>query len=517
MCSETLGSNNKESNIFAREATGLTRQVSFLDTIAINVSYMSVGSALALIGFTMFYLPTVSGVNLVYGSMIGALIAIPQVFVYTMMQKRVSRTGGDYVWMSRSLGGFLGSSVTFMGITMETMPYLALIALSAVFAIGSVGVVLGDAGFNSLASSGANPLHQFIVASVIFVALVGVNIVRPRTGFRIISVFWTVGILALILSILSLLVAGRAGVENYVNTLNIPNTTYSSIQASYHGPNFNFQNTLLILPYFALFSYPWFNAAPSVGSEIRGGKAVRWNAPLSLLLTFIVITVPFATMYFVGGFAFTNSALVNRNLVYDHSFNFWTLAMGVSNNFIVELVIGLGWILFTMAVLAFGIITISRYLLAQSFDRFLPERISYVSPRYSSPIIAHLIDLVVTVVLIGLASFLYGTISSLYGAVVASMIYFAFVGLAAVVYALRNEKSSKKAILAIAGILQILVFSFLVYEFFAYHDVWGGNAFAYGYIVVTFIVGALIYAASKRIHRKNGIDISLAFKEIPPE
>ena len=254
MCSETLGSNNKESNIFAREATGLTRQVSFLDTIAINVSYMSVGSALALIGFTMFYLPTVSGVNLVYGSMIGALIAIPQVIVYTMMQKRVSRTGGDYVWMSRSLGGFLGSSVTFMGITMETMPYLALIALSAVFAIGSVGVVLGDAGFNSLASSGANPLHQFIVASIIFVALVGVNIVRPRTGFRIISVFWTVGILALILSILSLLVAGRAGVENYVNTLNIPNTTYSSIQASYHGPNFNFQNTLLILPYFALFS-----------------------------------------------------------------------------------------------------------------------------------------------------------------------------------------------------------------------------------------------------------------------
>lgn len=503
--------------MFVREATGLTKQVSFLDTIAINVSYMSVGAALALIGFTMISLPTVSGVNLVYASAIGALIAIPQVVVYSMMQKRVSRTGGDYVWMSRSLGGFLGSSISFMGITMETMPYLALIALSVVFAIGSVGVALGDAGFSSLASSGVNPLFQFLVGAVILVALIGVNIVRPRAGFRIISIFWIVGMIALVVSILSLLAAGRAGVENYVNSLNVPNTTYASVATSYQGSSFNFENTLLILPYFALFSYPWFNAAPSVGSEIRGERAVRWNAPLSLLLTFIVITVPFATMYYVGGFAFTNGALTNANLVNNHSFNFWILAMGVSNNFLVELVIGLGWILFTMAVLAFGIITISRYLLAQSFDRFLPERISYVSPRYSSPVVAHLIDLVVTVALIGLASFLYGTISSLYGAVVAAMIYFAFVGLAAVIYAFRNEKSKRKLTLVIAGVLQVLVFGFLVYEFFAYHDVYGGNVLAYGYIVATFVAGALIYTFSKRAHKRKGIDISLAFKAIPPE
>lgn len=512
-----MSGNDGKQTVFARETTGLLKRVSFLDTIAINVSYMSVGAALALIGFTMIYLPTASGVNLVYGSVIGALIAIPQVIVYTMMQRRVSRTGGDYVWMSRSLGGFIGSSVTFMGITMETMPYLALIALSVVFAIGSVGEVIGDPGFNSLATSGANPLLQFIVASLIFVVIVAINIVKPRAGFRIISIFWMVGILALVLSILSLLVAGKVGVEDYVNTLNIPNTTYASIVSSYKGPDFNFENTLLILPYFALFSYPWFNAAPSVGSEIQSGKAVRWNAPLSLLLTFIVITVPFATMYYVGGLDFTNGAFRSPNLVYDHSFNFWTLAMGVSNNIIIELVIGLGWILFTMAVLAFGIITISRYLLAQSFDRFLPERISYVSPRYASPIIAHLIDLVVTIVLIGLASFLYGTISSLYGAVVASMIYFAFVGFAAIVHALRNEKARRKGTLAIAGALQVMVFGFLLYEFFAYHDVWGGNVLAYGYIVVTFIAGALIYAISKRVHRKNGIDISLAFREIPPD
>ena len=101
----------------------------------------------------MLALPTVTGVNLVYGSAIAAMFAVPQMIVYTIMQRHISRTGGDYVWVSRSLGGFAGSTLTFMGITLETMPYLALIALSAVFAIGSVGVNLGYSSMVQLATS----------------------------------------------------------------------------------------------------------------------------------------------------------------------------------------------------------------------------------------------------------------------------------------------------------------------------------------------------------------------------
>ena len=172
------------STIFVRDATGLTKKVSLLDAVAINVSYMSVGAALALVGFTMLALPTVDGVNLVFGSAIAALLAVPQMIVYTMMSKRVSRTGGDYVWLSRSLGGFLGSTITFMGITVETMPYLALIALSAVFAIGSVGLSLGYSGMLGLALpgniSGSDQFSQFVLASVLVSALVVVNILKHQ-------------------------------------------------------------------------------------------------------------------------------------------------------------------------------------------------------------------------------------------------------------------------------------------------------------------------------------------------
>lgn len=491
-----------------------------LDAIAINVSYMSVGAALALVGFTMLALPTVSGVNLVYGSAIAALLAVPQMVVYTMLSRRVSRTGGDYVWLSRSLGGFLGSTITFMGITLETMPYLALIALSAVFAVGSVGLSLGYSSMLRLALpgniSGANPFSQFVLASTMLVVLIAINILRPKLGFKLISIFWIIGMIAVTLATVTLLYAGTRGVENYINHLNIPNTSYGSLANSYSGSTFDLNTTLLMMPYFALFTYPWFNAAPSVGSELKG-KASRWNVPISLLIAFLVVTVPYATMYYVGGFQFTTAAFANPTLVNIYSFNFWTLAMGVSSNFVQSFIIGLGWIVLTIGILAFGIITISRYMLAQAFDRFLPAKLAYVSPKYSSPVVAHLLDLAVTVVLIGLAAFLYGTISSLYGAVMASMIYFALVGLAAAIYAVRKEKGGSKVLLAVAGILQILVFAYLTYEFLAYPSIWGGNALAYGYIGATFVLGAIIYVVAKNRHVKEGLNLDLAFKEIPPE
>jgi amino acid transporter len=505
--------------VFVRQATGLVKSVSLIDAIAINLSYMSIGAALALIGFTMISLPTVDGVNLVYGSAIAAVLAIPQMVVYTIMQRHVSRTGGDYVWMSRSLGGFAGSTLTFMGMTLETMPYLALIALSAVFAIGSVGANLGYSSFVPLSIGGDLPWGQFALASAIFAFLVLLNVYRPRSGFKIISVLWAIGILSIVVSIVALMVAGRTGVVNYINSLDITNITYSSIAESYSGSTFNFGNTLLIMPFFALFSYPWFNAAPSVGSELKGSGAIKWGTPLSLIAAFILLTVPFGVMYYVGGFAFTTGALSNPNLVNNYAFNFWTLAMGVSGNYLVKVVIGLGWILFTVAVLAFGIITISRYLLAQAFDRFLPERLAYVSPKYGSPVVAHIIDLVITITLIGLASFLYGPLDSLYGVLVAAMIYFAFVGLAATIYASKQLKkgSGEKFALAIAGILQILVFSYLTYEFVAYGSIWGGNYLAYGYVVASFVSGVVIYLVSRSRSRAKGIDISYAFHEIPPE
>lgn len=509
-------------SVFVRESTGLVKNVSFLDSITLNISNMSAGALLGTIGLTFVALPSVAGVNLVLASVIGFLLSIPQIVVYTMMSRRFPRTGGDYVWISRQFGGFWGSTLSFMGYTLETMAYLALIVLSAVFAIGSVGLALGNGSFLGLAVPsfvpGANPAAQFVVAAVLFAALIGLNIAKPKAGFKLVSALTIIGVATMAIAIITLLGAGRTGVVNYINGLHLANsTTYNSIASSYSGPTFDFGATLFIMPLIAAFVYPWLNAAPAVASEIKGGRALKWNVPISAVIVFILLTTSFGTMYFVGGMNFVNAALANPTLVFDYSFNFWTLAMGVANNPGLAFVIGLGWIVWNVGILAYGIIVISRYLFAQAFDRFLPTKIAYVSPRFGSPVIAHLIDLVLTIALVGSTAFLYGTLQALFGAIVASMIYFVFVGLATTVYAARKEKGGSKAILAIAGILNAVVFLFLTYEFLASPGVWGLNTLTYAYVGISFAAGAIIYLVSKSYHARRGINLSMAYKEIPPE
>jgi amino acid transporter len=527
-----------KKTVFTRQSTGLVKNVSFIDAITLNLGNMSVGAGLGVIGLTTILVPSAivnNGFNLVITSLLAFVLSIPQIIVYTMMTRRLPRTGGDYVWTSRSFGGFIGSSFSFMGYTLETLAYLALIALSAVFAIGGVLVGLGDSNAlgvsvpgNVLSSVGITGgaattaiVEQFAIGAIVFAILIAINIFTPKTGYRLVSVFIIVGIISLVAAVSTLLAAGHNGLTNYMAFANAKFGAGTNISAvsSTTPPTaspYNLNGIFFMIPFFAIFVFPWLNAAPAVASEIKGKSALRWNVPISAVISLILITSAFGAMYYAGGFTFVSGALTG-NLAAFFDFNFWTMAMGATTSVPLQALIGIGWIVWNIGVLAYGVIVFSRYLFAQAFDRFLPERLSYISPRFFSPIVAHLIDLVITVALIGSAAFVYGTLSSLFGNVVASMIYFLVIGLAATAYAIKKEKGSTKWVLGVAGILMAIIFGYITSLFLEYPKVWGGNVTAYSYVVASFVLGALIFAVSKSYHKRRGVDITLAYKEIPPE
>lgn len=518
--------------VFVRESTGLVKNVSLLDAVTLNMGNMSAGAALATISFTMIALPSVAGVNLVYASLIAFVLSIPQIVVYSIIGRKIKRTGGDYVWVSRTMGGAFGGSLSFMGYVLETQAYFALIVLALVSAIGSVALAMGNSSnlALNLAVPGAAPGEQFAVGATVFLVIILLNMVNQKIGYKIVTVTIILGVLGIIGGILTLLVAGHQGVVNFINGLGLTNPdnsplTYSSVASSFTGSSFTFGATLSLLPFFAIFVYPWINAGPAVGSELKGPGTAKWNVPIASFIVVILLTSAFATMYYVGGFAFTQAAFTNPTLVYNISFNFWTLAMGVSGNTAVQLFLGLAWILWNVGILAYGVIVISRYMFAQGFDRFLPERIAYVNPRTGSPLVAQSIVLILTVSLVGAVSYLYGSFQVLFAAVVAAMIYFAFVGVSAVIQA-QKEEGGTKTILSISGALMTIVFGYITYQFFASPTIWGtaavvngipGYYLAYAYVAGSFIAGLLIYFGCKRYYAKRGIDVTLAYKEIPPE
>ena len=529
-----------QPKIFVRESTGLVKNASFFDTIALNLSNMSIGALLGVFGLYGYLIPSIVGLNFTYTCIFGFVVAIPQIVIYTMMTRRFPRTGGDYIWISRTFGGFWGSSLSFMGYTLETTAYLALIVLSAVFAIGAVGFIQSGftngtfLGLSLPGNSGGTPLPQFEVGAAIFAILILVNVFKPKAGFKLVSALTIFGVVTLLIAIFTLLWAGHSAVVNYVNSAGWSVSPY--VPAGYHdilaaGTNLTYTNitqtftsssnwltpALFLLPLIFAFVYPWVNAAPAVASEIKGRTALKWNVPISAVIALVLVTSSFATLYYVGGISFINQAFASWSISVYYTFNFWTLAMGVAGNTYLAWLIGLGWIVWNVGILAYGIIVISRYLLAQSFDRFLPAKISYVSPRFGSPMVAQVISLIVTVTLVGIAAFYYGTVSALFGAIVAAMIYFIFIGLTATVHALKKETGSARVILGVAGLLNIVVFGYVASEFVANPTVWSLNTMTYGFVIFSFLFGAAIYLCSKTYYKRKGIDISLAYKEIPPE
>ena len=136
---------------------------------------------------------------------------------------------------------------------------------------------------------------------------------------------------------------------------------------------------------------------------------------------------------------------------------------------------------------------------------------------------AFIISLVVTVVLVGYAAYNYTTsdigagTNPLFGAILASMIYFMIVGVAAIVHGVKKETGILKVIMPLAGVGNILAFGFIAYQFLSYQAMWSINSFTLSWLLGCLALGVVLFVGSYYYHKGRGVNINLAYKEIPPE
>ncbi|WP_243669566.1 APC family permease [Vulcanisaeta sp. JCM 16161] len=458
-----------KQGVFLRESTGLVKEAGFWDAVSINIANMSIGAALGTAGFTLAALPTVVGVNFVYASLIAFLLSIPQVIVYSLLTTLIPRTGGDYVWLTRAFGPRAAWLINglVMAFVIQALAYYALIAIAGVFQLESILPILGVAASFST-------WDMIATAIAFFAVIVLANILGTKYGFRLMTALTTISMIGLIIAIAIMFLTPRSTAIAAINNLLPSGYTYSSLTSSYKGPEATLSGIFMVIPFFALYVYPWLMAGPAIASEIRGRNAIKYNVPVAALITMVMATIGFEAMYYSLGFNFVTAALSNPNVngLVSGNVNFWTIAMALSNNYALKWFIGVSSVAWYLAILAYGAIVIVRYWFALAFDRVWPSLFAYLSPRFGTPIYAHLFDLVVTSALITVTGLFYGTFTALYGTEVGPLTYLAFVGIAAVIIALRKNhelSGGVKAALIAAGILQFLVFIYLDYEFLATH------------------------------------------------
>jgi basic amino acid/polyamine antiporter, APA family len=158
----------------------------------------------------------------------------------------------------------------------------------------------------------------------------------------------------------------------------------------------------------------------------------------------------------------------------------------------------------------------------------MPDKISAVDDRTHSPIIANAIVLVVT--LIYLALIVWGSSKFLeifFTAGLAEILTFFVVALAAMAFpftrrALYDGSPIRRSIggvpvLAIVGLLALAVYALFFYPL-ATNDTLGANTTT-GWVATAIIagIGILLYPISYLLNRARGVDLGLAFKQLPPE
>lgn len=175
------------------------------------------------------------------------------------------------------------------------------------------------------------------------------------------------------------------------------------------------------------------------------------------------------------------------------------------------------------------IIQISRYLLAFSMDRVLPRAFSYVSLRTHSPVVAHLVDLVITVTLMYILVLTPLSTALLYAINLDALVLLVFTFMASMLLALvmharggvTKLNVDRRALVAL-DVIYLAVLSIFAYYWLTqsqyYLSITGNPLQLLAESSAIFVIGLAIFTVVSYIRRREGgVPLTLTYMEIPPE
>jgi amino acid transporter len=268
--------------------------------------------------------PNGIGADLVLSAVIGFFFMIPLGLVYYVFSIQMPRSGGDYIWLGRSLHpvlGFVGgwamfiSFVLLLASAMTTQAYVVIpdVAVSLGYAWNNPGLITWGQNFASSNVTVFATTMLAIVASVLIISLgprVYSRIMIFMAGIIFLATFIFIGAYAAATP--SSFASGLSAMTNGATTVN---ATIS--QASSSGSPFipiTWGATLFAVP-FGVLLFNGFNYSAYVSGEVKNPKrSMLWGILIALAICgaldifgiFAVVraqTYPFAQAAFALGSA----------------------------------------------------------------------------------------------------------------------------------------------------------------------------------------------------------------------
>ena len=541
--------------VFVRKSSGLVRVMSPRSAFVYNVLTMGL-----IFPWTYLWAPAVlPGGQLVWGILLAMVLEIPIALAYVWLSTALPRSGGDYVFQSRVLGGGIGFTLVFSGFVIWILQWVALSG----WLLSALGFAPLFLGLGAATSSAALvdiatwfTTAEGVVITSIANALVAMLILSSgfKNYVRLQRVMWVAILVSFATMLVVLFTTATADVPGRLDAFSTAiggsSSFYSdSIAAAQAGgvelnPAFSLIATLLVAP-IAWTSLQWATYSAQQNGEIKSAGSFRDQLLIivgSLVLTGLLLAI----------LAFVLERTIGTEFLYVAGAGYWgyadvslagsflwpnIIATAIANNPIVTIIIAAGFILNAHQIVHNCYIGMTRVMVAMSLDRLLPELVSRVSDRFHTPVNAHVIYFVASLPVIWLYSnfALSGSdgTTTTWASITLGVTFgcgYVFVGtaLAGALMPFRAKalyEASPGAKYRIGGLPLVTVVGLIgtaaglvfLYLFLlspelgmnsqlAYMVSGGVLVFALGWYLVTYLV-----------RRSGGINVDYAFKEIPPE
>jgi amino acid transporter len=531
--------------LFTRQATGLVRSVSPFSHIIFNTFTAPAAFVLAIALF--WTLGAFPGANLYVALTLGYISGIVFAFAISTVTSAIPRTGGDYVFVGRTLHPILGLISSFCYTAGVLLSAAAITLFLVTGALAPSLAAIGLVGHSHTLLNWGNTLEtnhgwQFGVG-LIFIALAAL---LAGSGWK-----WALRVqnLGFVLTVLGLFVTAIVVLANsghdfvtqfnsFANPITGKSDSYHSIIAAAQkqgintNPGSHFINTWPAYGAVIGFSIYAFYST-NIAGEVR--QARTWKTPLAMsgaaainLAICLIMTLIF--FHGFGNHFFTAANAVNGTSA-------WPFAAPPFFVFLASIAGGsaaLAWFLGFCLVFTFFVVLWLQFtqpmraLFAYAFDGVLPLRIAKVSDRSHIPTISLGI---VTAATAGLYIWaVYGSnFFTVYGtAVIITVVSLLLMSLAVITFSyLRPEiwrgsvvtarlMGIPVTVLAGVGALFVAVvngFLYLKYPGLGIAD--RGTALRNTGIVVAAAI--VVYVAANIIRGRQGMALSKAASEIPPE
>jgi APA family basic amino acid/polyamine antiporter len=497
-------------DLFQRKATGLLRGWSVLD----GFIYAAFAINLMTLGLWIFsFAPFIPDGSLIYAIILSGLYLVFQAVTYASLIAVMPRAGGDYVWMSRVLGGSIGFVLAVTGwwfILWHWVPiYANILNVEVLIPLATI------VGFDGIANFFGAPGGMFTASMAVAILASILISLGMRTYARIQKFCFYGGVIGLVIMLLLLLFNSNA---DFVGAFNSHaqelygaegNAYQQTLDAGSIDANLGalaFGPTLLLIPMIVFFNL-WSNWGATLYGEVMlllFAKTFGWDFYYAASNAYWGGKGPISAWPYPGLFA---AFLFDSPIL-----QFILLALLALWFF--------GWV---------GSVFLSstRVVFATAFDRVLPEWVAKTS-RNGVPYYALALMLIPSIPISYLYAF--GESFATYTLDATLVIAMTFLGsaIAAAVLPWRKPEIYNASPIARYNVLGIplvtvaasLFSLFLVFCLFKWltDDTYGiNNGQSLIYMAVLYGVALAMYVGFRLLRRAQGMDLAMVYDEIPEE